>query len=237
MADPDQLGLAEFVAHLIRETFDAVITSQSEQEERIVELQRALTLSVEEYADHYITDEDADAQLAALFPNTVIEVGTAYTAGRKPPATESPSFQEVLGITIGPRDVTTSQRGSTRGEKRLNARGLQRIRMAVNLQLAEAQLPLLHEMVNRGMPRILVDSGTINAKVTLQIEENTAPAPASTAKKVRGIALLSASALNLQRKALPYKMLVRNADERSPQATQVKANVYGSIEITFKTVT
>jgi hypothetical protein len=107
----------------------------------------------------------------------------------------------------------------------------------VKLLLAEESLPLLREMANRGIPRVLVDSGTINAKVTLQLEERAISTPKATAKKAAAAARPASRALRLSRNLPPYKLLIRNADERSPQATQVKANVYGSIEITFKTVT
>jgi hypothetical protein len=116
--------------------------------------------------------------------------------------------------------------------------------------LALVRLSILREMAARGIPRIQVDSGRINGKMTFHLlEENSAGTTEGGASASIGnlgavakSGSLSNSALKSlllpQARILPnVRFLVRQADERAPTSSQVTANVFGEVEITFKTVT
>ena len=60
---PIEVGFAEFVAKLVSEVFDAVVTSQFDQEKRIAELSAAAGLPSEEFAKNFVTDEQTMEEL------------------------------------------------------------------------------------------------------------------------------------------------------------------------------
>lgn len=55
------------------------------------------------------------------------------------------------------------------GRLAFTARGVATVREAVRLQLAEAQLKALRQTVSQGVPRVFVDSGRINVKLTFRL--------------------------------------------------------------------
>ena len=65
---PIEVGFAEFIAKLVSEVFDAVVTSQFDQEKRIAELSVAASLPSGEFAKNFVTDEQMVRELQRLFP-------------------------------------------------------------------------------------------------------------------------------------------------------------------------
>lgn len=57
------LGFAEFVSQLIHETFDAILDSQNYQLEKYLELERALSISIQEFRTLYLTDEEIESYI------------------------------------------------------------------------------------------------------------------------------------------------------------------------------
>ena len=224
---PVEMGFAEFVAKLVLETFDAVVSSQVEQERGGRELVDAASLAPEAYAERFLAAGAEDAELARLFPppdethpSAIFEKGPYQPA--TPATPEAPPVGAVLGLALRPEEDFAG--------KALTARGVERIRLAVRLRLAGDQVAALQRLVARGFPRIVVDSGRISAKLTFQVTQES-PARA-------GVRSPRASAPAPGRRLLPaYKLTVRQADERSPQAGQLKVDVFGEVEVTFKTVT
>ena len=231
MADLESLdlGFAEFVAKLISEVVDAVAASQLEQERRQAELAAAARLDAEEFAERYVTDAEVDAELARHFPAAAGPAHSIVPGAPVPPAV----LLEALDVELVPkRDFAKPARGAPR----LEDPGVEKLREAVRRQIAEERLAALRELIARGVARVLVDSGRVNAKLTFQvvtIEE--AEAEPSLAAPLRPIGLLTGTP---ERLTLPdVRLVVRQADERSPQASTIQANVYGEVEVTFKTVT
>lgn len=54
------LGFAEFVSQLIHETFDAILDSQNYQLEKYLELERALSISIQEFKTLYLNEEEIE---------------------------------------------------------------------------------------------------------------------------------------------------------------------------------
>lgn len=260
MADvesPVQVGFAEFIARLMSEVFDSIITSQVDQEQRYAEMYASVALSEEAYAVQYLEDEDIGDQVAVFFPpreedkdkTSAIYPGSPYLAQTKDQA-ESPAVMAVLGIQLKKGDWVKE------GDSLfLSQKGVDTVYRQVGIHLASKHLEIAKQLISRGLPRIMVDSGRINGKLTFHLTETTQTQPieaekfeksAATAKvdisSLAGSSLGTPSVKSVftlpKARILPnVKLLVKQADDTSPQSSQVKANVYGEVEITFKTIT
>jgi hypothetical protein len=236
---PIEVGFAEFVAKLVSEVFDAIITSQFDQEKRIAELAAAAGLTPGEFADNFITDEQIAAELQRLFPGdtdkhpTSIYVGAPYRP-RKQGVSELPPIHAILGITLQKGDYRVIQKKTV-----LTGAGVERVISAVRLRLADQHQAAVKEIIRRGLPRVIIDAGRVNAKLTyevLNIEDHAEGEKA--AKYAAPIKPLGSAILVPESSALSkLRLIVRPADERSPQNQKLKVNVFGEVEVDFKTVT
>lgn len=260
MADvesPVQVGFAEFIARLISEVFDSVITSQIDQEQRYAEMVASAALTEDAYAVQQIGDSDVAAEIPSLFPPRqedkdkpdAIYSGSPYLPDRKDQE-ESPPLLAVLGIKLSKENLTEEGGGLF-----LNQRAVDAVYEKVRRQMAAIHLGLVKQIISRGLPRVVVDSGKINGKLTFHLTESTLSqamesgteknAAVATETKIGSMARASVlsgstkSVFTLPRaRILPnVKLMVKQADDTSPQSSQVKANVYGEVEITFKTIT
>lgn len=245
---PVDVGFAEFVSLLLSETLESVLAAQTGQEEQRRALIEAASLTVEEFADGFVTETDVELFLAELLPGE--KGGTSAVVGGPAP---SPEVLESLAIELEANDVR---------DRKLTRRGAARIREAVRVVVAERRLDALQASAQRGIPRVIVDEGRIVAKltfsaVTLTEEEDDQPRPSSRptttvgraglvdvarlrATPTAGVAqpLGSISTGHLAR-ALPaairdIRLIVKPAT--TEEATSTRAEVYGEVELRFQTI-
>lgn len=235
---PNELGFSEFAAKLISEMFDAVVTAQFDQEKRLAELAEAAAVTVEEFGELYVSEEQVGAEIERLFPGETSEqpisiyVGAPYQPKNKANE-ESPPIQILLGVKMVSGDYITTNKKSTLTEK-----GYNKVFTVVRSTLAESQLAAIQHVVRRGMPRVIADAGKINAKLTYEVLSTEEAATtervkrfASPLNRLENIAYLpKSSALS------NFRLVVRQADDRAPQTSQLKVNVFGEVEISFKTI-
>ena len=236
---PIEVGFAEFIAKLISEVFDAVVTSQFDQEKRIAELSAAAGLPPEEFAIKFVTDEQTMEELERLFPGesdkypTAIYPGAPYRPEREG-VSELPPIYAVLGITLEKSDY-----GVVKKQTVLTSAGVKKVKSAVRQHLAKEHQAAFKEIIRRGLPRVITDAGRVNAKLTyevLSIEENaklekTAEPGAPLRPLGRAVFIPESGVLS------QLRLVVRQADERSPQNQKLKVNVFGEVEVEFKTIT
>ncbi|MGL5852838.1 MAG: hypothetical protein ACRCZD_18825 [Phycicoccus sp.] len=163
------VGFAEFVAVLLVETLDSIVASHTSQEERLRALEAAAGLTPEEVAATTITSAMVDATVTELFPDG--DGGTTVRTGGPVPGVDA---LDELGIELKDRpnglaatDVTT-------------------IRNAVALFLARRHLASVQEVARRGVPRVLVEGGTLRAK--LAFTTNRVPSGSATGAATRAAA-------------------------------------------------
>ena len=227
------VGFAEFVAKLIGETFDSILTASTDQELRILELSAASQMSAEAFAAAYINEEAVDAALTRLYPSTDGEHDHRVYEGAEIDTT----ITDPLGVEVA------------EGAATMDADLVSAIREAVTAQLATNHLSALKTAAARGFTRIVVDTGRICARLvyTVHSEEDDESEVATTDASAETDAYTSTvlvdsyasriSALS-QPLVLPgVRLLVRPVDDRSSQVTQITTNIYGEVELTFKTVT
>ena len=245
IASPIELGFTEFVSKLISDTFEAVIASSITQEENWSNLEKLMSLDFDEFAQQIITDDAVTQELINLFPTkdgdgTLIVKGADYT--RENPKTgepEKPPIFQTLGYrprrrVLGPKDI-------------------EEIRKIVREMLAEKQLELLSKIFSQGKTKVIVDTGKINAKLNFQImqmeesddDDETEPTPTgdtpmnpSTLNTGLFLNNLYPVLSSIQRpKALDkIRLFVKPPTDKDPQTHQITANVYGEVEIQFKTI-
>lgn len=256
---PVDLGFAEFVTTLLSEVVSSIAAAQSDQAQRLAELTAAASLSVEEFAASHVTDAVLDEYLAARFPSSAPDrphdaVGGAPYRPARGQQREHPPYEEALGVHLTGTDFN-ADKGT------LLARGVGKIRDAARRQVAEQQQDVARALLERGVPKVVVDAGRISAKLTfeaLQYREeggavpaaSEAPAAEETFSRLGTGGLIGAHGvvmigrlprLNIT-SVLPavlqdVRLLVRPADDRRPETGTTRANVYGEVELTFKTVT
>ncbi len=245
-----ELGLAEFVAGLISETFEAMSASMADQLARQADLIRAAELDAETYGQLHVDAAAVDQACIALFGDgqgdNPLVTGGAYLPG--PPETERPAVQNRVGVVL--REDVDVRKGEDGGWVFTTA-GVDRVRQEIRRQLALRHQEALRLVLNKGLPRVLIDSGRILAKVTFNLTETNSVVPAAEATpsvatgSLKAASLLDTAAfqstllnrLSLTRTnlLLPTTQLkVKPAADDTAQAST--KSVYGEVEITFKTV-
>ena len=229
---PIDLGFAEFAAQLLAELQEGVNFAQSEQETRRSALVERAAMTASQFARRFVTDEDVDADLARLFPGAG-KKGTAVAAGRSYRAAsakrvESPAIESKLRIKLGARDLHT--RGS---RATLTARGVASVREAVRLRLSEARLKALRQTVTQGLPRVVVDSGRVNVKLSFRLVDLNKFAAGPNAAIVP---LKLTDAAGKGDRVKPLRLVVRQVNDDTAPAVASGSSGIGELDLTFKTV-
>ena len=235
------VGFAEFVAVLLVETLDSIVASHASQEERLRALEAAADFTPEEVAATSITAGMVDLTLVELFPDG--NGGTSVVVGGKAPSEE---VLTELEVKVPQRDG-----GLSSGDVGL-------LRNAVALVLARRHLESVQEVQRRGVPRVVVDGGTLRAKLAFTTTRSTGTTPAATPRSGGGLTpaatrdvlgslpvsrigdLLGPRARVLRPEVLDgirdLRLRVRPPETSPEPGTPAeKADVFGEIEIRFRT--
>jgi len=235
---PIEVGFAEFIAKLVSEVFDAIVTSQFDQEKRIADLSAAAGLPSEEFAKKFVTDDQTMEELERLFPGdskkhpTAIYEGAPYRPERKG-ISELPPINAILGITLQKVDYRFVKKKAF-----LTSSGVKKVRSAVRQHLAKEHQAAVKEIIRRGIPRVIADAGRVNAKLTYEVlslqdnEKLEKAAELGAPLRPLGHAVFIPESGALSK----LRLVVRQADERLPQNQKLKVNVFGEVEVEFKTL-
>jgi hypothetical protein len=191
---PVELGFAEFVAKLVSDVFDAVVSAQVEQRDRIASLDRLLELDEDRFIEAMLAEETVRngvlERLLVLFPiegeaGHGITVGAAYKPGG-PRTQEQPAVFEKTGLTL--------VQGVDFAQQKLTEAGVARIYRHLAAPFARARRDTAVSLLHEGMPKLRIDSGRVLAKLTFRSEVGAdssageagtpaaAPEPASAAR-------------------------------------------------------
>lgn len=221
---PISMELAEFFAKIVLDAFDGVRESMRLQEERQMEIAVAASLDGTEFAQMTVTDEELERELVRIFPSPdhrqphCIYVGAPYRPALKEGETESPPLRALTGIQLERADYMR-RRGSESFV--LTKTAVEKVLGAVRTRLGAQSQSVLRAALARGVPRLVVDSGRIGAKISLTLQS----AAQSSAKAAFVVPRRDA------------RLLVRMIDDRAPQNQQLRVDILSELEVTFKTVT
>lgn len=241
ISNPVELGFSDFVSKLISDTFEAVITTSMRQEEDWQQLNELLAQSPSVFNDTVVDQKMVEDEIIRLFPDneggTIIKKGLEYIrANPDKNVLENPPIEALTGY-------------APRG-KELESEDVIAIFEAVKSILGKKQYDVLSNVFSRGATRVVVDAGRINAKLNfdiLQLENPDDKDEEPTPGPVVGDPL-TMSRIFVKRKfpgfvglARPTEMrnvhfFVKPPTDKDPQTSQVKANVYGEVEVNFKTI-
>jgi len=238
---PAEVEFSQFTAVLIAETLDAVIAAQLDQEEKVRGLQELAGLDPARFAEEVVSGEEVEEELARLFPAAErthgVMPGSPYVPAA-PGKEEDPPVEQVTGYIMKDEDWTRTDEGAV-----ITEAGYKHILSHVRMSLATQQLANILQLVRRGIPRVIVDHGRVNTKLTFQLSRTRKSGNAGRVN-VRGMGELRAARLTrsgtpvmqLSRPVVPFRLTVRPADLRRPELLRLSVNVVGEVEITFKTV-
>ncbi len=219
-----RMELAEFFAKILLDAFDGVREAMRLQEERQAEISAIASLDTAEFARLTLTDEEPERELVRLFPSPDrrrphgIYVGAPYRPALKEGDIESPPIRALIGVQLE-RANYTRPRGS---ESFVLAKtAVEKVLSAVRTRLGAQSQSVLRAALARGVPRLVVDSGRIGAKISLTLQS----AAQSSAKAAFVVPRRDA------------RLLVRMVDDRAPQTQQLRVDILSELEVTFKTVT
>lgn len=232
---PIDLGFAEFAAQLVAELQEAVLAAQAGQDDRRAELAELAAVGVEQFARRFVGNDQIDAELTRLFPapggkGHRIRAGLSYRAAGATRA-ETPPLQTKLGIRLGARDLRTK----SKGRAELTRNGVKTVREAVRLRLAETRLKALRQTAAQGMPRVIVDSGRVNVKLSFRLVD----LDKIGAQKARDGAVVPLRPLTGWKggdRLSRLRLVVRQVNEQTAPATPDAASGIGELDLTFKTV-
>jgi hypothetical protein len=157
ITNPVDLGFAEFVSALLSETLGAVVASITEQQENRLSLFEAANSDVETFASSGVADVEVEVVVARLFGDEAS--GTTLSAGSPVPADD---VLASIDVDLGTADVSSGS---------LTQSGVDAIRSAIRMRLAERRLAALRDVAEEGIPRVLVDEGRIVVKLVLRALE------------------------------------------------------------------
>jgi|GEM_PF-2566929 len=241
ISSPVELGFSDFVSKLISDTFEAVVTTSMRQEEDWQQLNELLSQELDVFTELVVDQTMLENEIIRLFPDkeggTIIKKGLAYTkANPEKQIVENPPIESITGYV--PAGL------------KLNEEDVIAVFQAVKNIIGRKQYEVLSNVFSRGATKVVVDAGKINAKLNfdiLQVENTDDEDEEPTPGPIVGDPL-SMSRIFVKRKfpgfvglARPTEMrnvhfFVKPPTDKDPQTSQVKANVYGEVEINFKTI-
>ncbi|WP_420113061.1 hypothetical protein [Pseudactinotalea sp.] len=223
------IGFADFVAMLLVETLDSIVASHTSQEERLRALEEAADLTPEEFATVGLSEEMVASSLARLFPDG--DGGTSVVVGGPVPGKETLAE---LGVDLPPD-------GSERG--RLTEAGVAAVLAGLRLYLAVQQQEAMRAAARRGIPRVLVDGGTLRATVDFTAVSAAPDEGPRVTEPTRSIGLRSTllpftSPLTkgvLDSIRTTRLMVVQPRPSADPAEPTSRTTITGEVEIRFRT--
>jgi hypothetical protein len=217
-----ELGFAEYTSILILDVLKAILTANIEQEKQLRDLE-LLSKASPAFLASTLSDEEIQSEIVRLFPlasdvsgKSSVDAGESYSPGTKD-IEENPPLFKTIGYSITPKDVQKNQKGLA-----LTTEGNANIRKQVAFQMANRHLVALNTTLSKGIPRVYVDNGKINTKLTIKLQDST------NSKNSNATSIL-----------LPFsksKIIVSPINGTKPEYLGLRTDIISEVEITFKTV-
>jgi len=218
---PVELGFAEFVSQLISETLQAIVTSMIQQEKKIREVENLMTLDTDIFTERVINDEIVRNEILQIFPSkeegkSSVDEGSPYVPENKEEGVkENPPIFSLINYKMSEGDFKKTDIGYT-----ITTSGYKNICNHVKVLLSAQYKSAISNIIRRGFPRVLVDHGKINSKISISLRSET--------EKKEG---------NITIKPFLPVLRVQPINNRSPEFLGLNVNIVGEVEITFKTIT
>ena len=240
----EEIGFPEFTAKLITDTYDALVAANLRQQGAYAALLASVTQSLMFYINSTKDDIGGDQILkllaAAAPPRIELRNPTQITTGQPLNADEANALNDVLetkdeGIQ-NDNKVATAKNSLTDAE-------VTTISEAAAKRLAANRYDLLKEMVKQGVLRLVVESGTIESRLTFTTYGSTFYERNSATYNTQGFdfrasarsgpitSLFTDMAASLE----IINMTVRSASDTQRDISGSSVQIFGRVEVNFKT--
>ncbi len=167
---PVNLGFAEFVSLLVRETFDSIVNSQLEQIIKIEEFNAVLTSNGDSFALQFIKDDDIKSEIEQVFSTDILSNTIEYSA------------EEIKEITDLTSEITTAD---FKNGKMLDSGKSKVVKYATSRIIERKKAVIQAALMSSLIPKLQIDSGEITAKLTFSVSQIEAARPDSAPNKRR----------------------------------------------------
>lgn len=178
MNHSSSITLTDFTSLLINEILGGIINSTIEQEKKILEIEKEAYRDLEDFQKKNISNIDIREELKYLFPikiekkninKTSVDHGQLYI-----PETENHTENPEIFSNIGYKMIFEEDYYKVENENiyKITKLGYQRISNVVGLILARNQQIILKNLISKGFPKVLMNSGRINSKVIFSLNNN-----------------------------------------------------------------
>jgi hypothetical protein len=233
----NEIGFTEFTTKLITDVFDALVSSNIRQMEAFSELLAATAKSLTDYIND-TADQIDGAQilqfLAAIAPEG--DAGTKIRVGGK---LEGPEATEVgKALTVPGQDPPTVPTSNSLTKEQVDT-----ITAAVARRIAANKYDSLQEMVRMGLLRLVVESGTIETKLTFNTYTSSSTVQnAKTYKQTTTAVRAGASTgfmlakwVNASASASRNSVTVSSTSRQDADRSGSSVQIFGGVKINFKT--
>ena len=237
----DEIGFPEFTTKLITDVFDALVASNLSQMEAFTELLGAVGKELTEYIND--TKDDIDGAqilqfLAAIAPPdddddegaSKVEVGNTLSSG------EATEINEALAVPgEDPPDVATTSE--------IDDDAFDAILEAAARRIAANKYDLLSEMVRQGLLRLVVETGTIETRLTFTTYGSTFSTNnsrnysrrATNFRAKASTGSLLSKWVKASGSASRSSVRVRTTTQQDRDTSGSRVQIYGGVTINFKT--
>lgn len=169
------LGFAEFISQLIRETFDAIVSSQSYQLEKYNELNSKLNMSNESFAEEFIDSEQIEQKIKDVFGKTFSQLEIIED--------EIIDFLKSNFVDIS--ELIIEDEGN---QFSITPKGVLELQSLFSDRLVEEKKGIIRQIINgSNSVNLVVDSGRIEAKLELTNVYSAPPEDVKSKKALKKI--------------------------------------------------
>lgn len=164
-------NLSNFIKHSIVEMFSGIVLGELENEKLLIELKESVVLSNEDFAKKFFSSSEIRQEILELFETnnpivSSIDRNMEYT----PIGLNKSENPAVYDITT--YKMKENQDYKKRGDNYyITSAGYNNIYKAVSENMVIVKKFQLREFIKKGMPKLVVSSGKLNAKVLLEGNE------------------------------------------------------------------
>jgi hypothetical protein len=237
----DEIGFPEFTTKLVTDVFDALIASNVRQMESYTELLAAVSKELTTYINETQDEIDGEqilAFLAQVLPAadddgdeaTKVHVGGELTSG------DSESLSEA--VAVPGEDAPDLPSGT------LDQSGVDEILGAVARRIAANRYELLTQLVRQGLLRLVVDTGTIETRLTFSTYATSTSQRQARTYDRRSRVNKAGVGVSLPGKLLSFgasastqstRLRVRTTSQQDRDISGSRVQIYGGVTLNFRT--
>jgi hypothetical protein len=199
--EPEETQLAQLFTLLIREAQTGVVGAALAQNESGLDFHRLVSLPDDEFMEQTVPVEEARIELARLFPSADEKLASGVSEGAPLTSAMQDLLKQRLDLDLADA-VAPDARGSAPVQRAAAITAQDEARIVAHWRKRKAQdrRASMTALLHQGIPRLLVDHGTLTVKVTFSLRPGAASRVASLAEGaaifVRPINARSASSIS-----------------------------------------